>query len=548
MDTFDHIVVGSGAAGSVVAARLAEDGRSTCVLEAGPLDSNRYIRIPAGYMKTRLDPAMTFQFHSEAMPGTAGREVKLIQGRTVGGGSSINGMLMVRGLPLDYDGWAARGNAGWSHAEVLPYFKRFERRIGGHDNERDDRYRGHSGALPINAPPYPHVLAEAFMDSAAACGLPHHERSGADYNGASQFGTGRFQAAIHHGKRVSAADAFLHPAVRQGKVELRVDAPASRIRFEGRRAVGVDYVDGDGNTRSVQARRGVVISAGSINSPKLLQLSGVGPAALLQQFGIPVMHDLPAVGENLRDHYNAWHTYRARGASSLNALTSGIPLAWQVVRWLAGKPSLLSVPPGLCYAFGKTDPSMAFPDFELTFAPASMKHGAQGLMDNFPGMTCGAWKHRTDSSGHVRIASADPREDPLINPMYLSDERDQRDMVAILRFLRRIFATEPLARYVEVNTFPGPQVQSDDELLDFARSIGTGAYHLTGSCRMGTNVADSVVGPDLRVHGLKGLHVVDASVMPTEPSANTYAPTLMIAEKGADLILGRPPLPAEHPQ
>lgn len=556
MDTFDFVVVGSGAAGSVLAARLSEDGKhSVCVLEHGPLDSNRYIRIPAGFMKTIFDPDVTFQYFSEPVEGTAKRKVRVILGRTVGGGTSVNGMLYVRGVPSDFDGWAAAGNPGWSYREVLPYFKRNERRMAASGAPADDRYRGRAGALPVCSYQFPDALCEAFMDAAAACGIPHHAKTGADYNGASQFGTGRFQAMIENGRRVSAADAFLHPVVRRGRVDLRTRAQVSRIRFEdaeGRsgksgksRAVGVDYTDGDGAKRSVDARRGVVLAAGTVNSPKLLQLSGIGPAALLKQHGIAVQHDLPAVGENLRDHYTARHVYRTRDARSLNSLAGGLPLAWQVLRWQMGLSSILSIPPGLCYAFGKTDPAMADPDVQLTFMPASMKEGTVGLLDDYPGMTCGVWKHRPDSSGHVRITSADPNAAPLINPRYLSDERDRRTAVAALRLVRKIFATDPLSRYAAANTLPGPRVESDDELLDFARQYGSGTYHLTGTCRMGAATdAGTVVGPDLKVHGTESLYVVDGSVMPTEPSANTYAPILMIAEKGADMILGKQPLPA----
>jgi choline dehydrogenase len=311
--------------------------------------------------------------------------------------------------------------------------------------------------------------------------------------------------------------------------------------------VGVDYLDGDGRMRSVNARQGVIVCAGTVNSPKLLQLSGVGPAALLQQHGIAPVHDLPGVGENLRDHYGARLVFRVRSADSLNGHSSGLPLAKQILRWWLGLPSIVGMAPVMCYGFGRSDPALSDPDVAFSFAPASMKLGTIGLLDDFPGMTCAGWKHRPDSTGHVRIASGDARAAPLINPMYLADERDRRTAVAALKMVRRLFATDPIARYADAETFPGPQVQTDDEWLDFARQFGSGTYHLTGTCRMGqASDASTVVGPDLKVHGIAGLHVIDASVMPTEPSANTYAATMMIAEKGADMILGKAPLPAEH--
>ncbi len=545
MDTFDTIVIGAGSAASVVTARLAEDGqRSLCVLEAGPPDTNPYIRIPAGFMKTLFDPSVTWQFKTEASEHIAGRQIPLVQGRTLGGSSAVNGGLIVRGQPIDFDTWAARGNPGWSYADVLPYFKRFERRMDGDAPAGEAAYRGHDGALPVSIAPFPDVLCEAFMDAAAACGMPRNP----DYNGRAQLGTGRYQAAIRNGKRVSAASAFLRPALKRGNVDLRTRAQVSRIRFDtvdGKpRAVGVDYIDAGGQTRSVNARMGVVLSAGVINSPKLLQLSGIGPAALLQRHGIAVVHDLPAVGENLRDHYSPRVVFRAKGADSINNHMGMFKLGVQFLRWLAGRPSFLGLSPGICHAFGKTDPSLSEPDFTFIFAPASWKLGAVGVMDDFPGMTCGVWRQRPESTGYVRIASSDVRAAPLVNPMYMSDEGDRRILVAALKIARRLFATQPIARYVDVETLPGPQVNSDDEWLDFARRFGGTSYHPVGSCRMGrADDASTVVGPDLKVHGVDGLHVIDSSVMPTIPSANTYAATLMIGEKGSDLLLGRAPMP-----
>lgn len=537
--SFDYVIVGAGSAGSVLAARLSEAGKTLCVLEAGPPDTNRYLHIPAGYVKTLFDPAVTWQLKTEACDSIAGRSLEIPQGRTLGGSSSVNGMLYVRGQPIDYDTWAARGNPGWCYREILPYFKRIERRVG----EGDDAFRGREGALPVATPDFPNALCEAFIESAAARGIPRNP----DHNGRTQFGAGRVQTVIHRGRRVSAATAFLHPAVRRGSVDVRTNALASRIRFEGRRAVGVDYIDGDGAARSVEARRGVIVATGALHSPKLLQLSGIGPAPLLQQHGIAVRHALPGVGEHLRDHYSPRFVFRTRGKDSINHRVSGLPLALQVIRWKLGLPSVLAIGPAVCHAYGKTDASRAEPDFTLLFGPASMKAGFFGRLDDFPGMTCGAWRQRPDSTGYVRIASSDARAAPVFNPRYLQDERDQRTLVAALRICRSIFTAEPMARYVEAETQPGPQVDTDDEWLDFARRLGSSSWHLMGSCRMGpASDPMSVVGPDLKVHGLDALHVIDASIMPTMPSANTYASTLMVAEKGADLILDKPPLPAAH--
>ncbi len=541
MDTFDTIIVGAGSAASVVAARLSEDGkRSLCVLEAGPPDTNPYIRIPAGFMKTLFDPSVTWQFKTEASEHIAGREIPLVQGRTLGGSSAVNGMLIVRGQPIDFDTWAERGNPGWSYADVLPYFKRFENRIDGNGYKGDEGFRGRSGELPVTIQPFPDELCDAFMETAAKCGMPRNP----DYNGRAQLGTGRFQTAILDGKRVSAARAFLRPALKGGKVDLRTNAQVTRIRFEGKRAVGVDYIDAGGQTRSLNARNGVVVSAGVINSPKLLQLSGIGRASLLQQHGIAVVHDLPAVGEGLRDHYSPRVVFRAKGADSINNHMGAFRLGVQFLKWLTGQPSFLGLSPGICHAYGKTDPSLAEPDATFIFAPASWKLGAVGVMDDFPGMTCGVWRQRPESTGYVRITSKDARALPIVNPMYMSHAEDRRILVAALKQARQLFATQPIARYVEMETLPGSQVQSDDEWLDFARRFGGTSYHPVGSCRMGqASDPSTVVGPDLKVHGVEGLHVVDSSVMPTIPSANTYAASLMIGEKGSDLILGKPALP-----
>jgi choline dehydrogenase len=545
LDTFDTIIVGAGSAASLLAARLSEVGRTLCVLEAGPPDTNPYIRIPAGFMKTLFDPSVTWQFKMEASEGTGGRQIPLVQGRTLGGSSSVNGGLIVRGQRIDFDTWAARGNPGWGYADVLPYFKRFERRIentaGGNEAKGDDRFRGRDGALPVTIAPFPSVLCEAFMDSAAACGMPRNP----DYNGATQLGSGRYQAAILDGRRVSAATAFLKPAVKRGNVDLRTNAQVTRIRFEGRRATGVDYVDASGGKHTLHARSGVIVSAGVINSPKLLQLSGVGPGSLLQQYGIPVVHNLPSVGENLRDHYSPRLVYRAKGADSINNQVRGVRLAGSFLKWLAGKPSPLGLSPGVCHAFGKSDPALNEPDITFIFSPASWKLGKVGVLEDFAGMTCGVWRQRPESTGYVRITSGDPHIAPAINPRYLSHAEDQRITVKALKLCRELFATDPIARYVESETFPGPQVRSDEELLELARQGSGTSYHPVGTCRMGqASDASTVVGPDLKVHGMENLHVIDSSVMPTIPSANTYASTLMIAEKGADLVLGKSPLPA----
>jgi choline dehydrogenase len=541
MNEFDYIVVGAGAAGSLLAARLSDSGAKVCVLEAGPRDTNPFIHLPAGYVKVLFDPRVTWQLQSDPCEGTGGRALTIAQGRVLGGSSSMNGMIAVRGQRDDYDDWAALGNAGWSYAEVLPYFKRLERRIDGKGHAGDDFYRGRDGAFPVKVPDFPNALCDAFIASAAACGVPANP----DYNGVRQEGAGRLQSNIHRGKRVSAARAFLHPAATRGNLDIRTQALASRVLFEGRRATGVEYIDGDGRTQTVKARQGVVLSAGSVHSPKLLQLSGVGPAALLKEHGLPVLHDLPGVGANLRDHYRQVFVLRAKGAESINDRVRVLGLGLEFLRWALGRPSALAIGAVLCHAYAKSDPSLTRTDIQMLFMPASFKAGFFGRLDDVPGMTCAVQQQRPESHGYVRIASSDVRVQARFNPNYLSDERDRRALLAVFRLGRRLFASEPMARHVDAELLPGPQVQTDDEFIAYSKQYAASSYHLIGSCRMGL-AADpmAVVSPGLKVHGLEGLHVVDASVMPVMPSANTMVPTLMVAEKAADLILGKSALPA----
>jgi choline dehydrogenase len=529
MEQFDYVIVGGGSAGSVLANRLSGTGASLCVLEAGPRDRNPFIHIPAGFVKTLHDPAITWRFQSEPGEWTGGRRLEATQGRVLGGSSSVNGMVFVRGQSADYDGWARRGNPGWSYANLLPYFKRLERRIG----PADERYRGRDGELPVTDPDWRHPLCDAFIAGATRIGFPRNP----DYNGATQEGVGYYQRMILRDRRVSAARAFLYPVL--SSVDLRTDAHASAIVFEGKRAVGVRYLQG-GATREVRARKEVIVSAGTFNSPKLLQLSGVGPGSLLQSHGIEVRHALAGVGENLSDHYTPRIVARAKGSLTINNLANGPRLLGEIAKWALGRPSILGLSAALVYAFGKSRSELKAPDFTVIFSPASYREGFLGKLDAYAGMTSGAWQMRPLSTGHVRITGRDPLAAPLIQPNYLAHEEDRRVLLAAIRTARRILATPELAPYYEREQQPGVDKMSDDELLDFARQYGVSCYHFAGTCRMGPESDPSaVVDHELKVRGLEGLRVVDASIMPTMPSANTYASTLAIAEKASDLILGR---------
>lgn len=539
-DSFDYVIAGSGPAGSVLADRLTADGGATaCVLEAGLPDRSPLIRIPAGFVRMLHDPAFTWPFAAEPAEATAGRAIPLPQGRVVGGSSSINGLAHSRGQSADFDDWAAAGNPGWAYRDVLPYFKRSERRIG----PGDDRYRGRAGPVPVSDPDWPSALCEAFIAGAVELGIPRNP----DYNGAAQEGAGYFQRTIERGRRVGAADAFLHPAVARGGVDLRVGAQAVQVLLDGRRATGVRYRQG-GAERTVLARREVLLCCGTLNTPALLQRSGVGPGLLLRGCGVPVLHDLPGVGENLRDHYTVRIAARAKGTATINERARGWRLGLEVARWMLGRPSIVALSPSLVHVFWKTRPELTRGDIQVLFTPASYKPGQAYVLDDRPGMSCGARQQRPESAGHVRIRSADPLELPAVQPNHLADPRDGVAVVAALKLARSLLRTRSLAPYLAEETLPGPAVSGDDEWLDFARRRGSTAYHLVGTCRMGPGGDPAaVVDPELRVHGLEGLRVVDASVMPQVPSANTQAATLMVAEKAADMIRGRPAPPRDEP-
>ena len=539
-DTFDYIVVGGGTAGSIMVNRLSADGASVCLLEAGPKDRHPFIHIPAGYIKNIYSPKMTWNFKSKPELATANRSFPLPQGRVLGGSSSINGLNYVRGQSADYDNWAQMGNTGWSYGDVLPYFKRSERRIG----PGDDAVRGRDGEMPITDLDLIHPVCEAFIKGAAQMGIPRNP----DYNSGDQAGTGYFQRTIHKGYRYSAAKAFLRPARKRPNVDIRTNAQVAEILFEGTRANGVRYLrDGrEGNAVDVRARREVILCAGALNTPKLLQLSGIGPAEVLGDLGIKVRVDLHGVGNNLRDHYGVRMVSTLKGVKTFNSMARGLPLGIEIVKWLWGRPSLLSVSPSLTHLFWKSSDALETPDLEYVMTPASFREGTVGLLDNMPGMTVGVWQMRPESHGYVRPVSRNPFDPPEINPNYLSDPRDQQVLLRSIHLGRKLMTTAPLQPWLTGKTNPDQDLQSDDELLDWARREGITVYHMIGTARMGPDGdPGAVVDSQLRVRGLQGLRVADASVMPVMPSGNTNAPVMMVAEKAADMILGKTLKPAD---
>lgn len=537
VETFDYVIVGAGSAGCVLANRLSEGGRyDVCVLEAGPSDWHPYIHIPAGFIKTFYDPRVNWLYQQEPSEWTGGRRIMAPRGKTLGGSSSINGHVFNRGQAMDFDTWAQRGNRGWGYADVLPYFRRLERRVGS----ADETFRGRSGVVTVTDPDWRHPLCDAFIEGAVGLGIPRAR----DYNGASQEGVSYAQRTIHKGRRVSASTAYLWPARRRQNLHIRTMAHAMGLVLEGKRAVGVRYRQGgrDGVDREVRATREVILSGGTYNSPQLLQLSGIGPADVLSSQGIEVRHALPGVGENLRDHYGTRFVARVKGIDTINERVRGWKLGVEVMKWLTTGGGILSLSPTVVYCFWRSEPTVPTSDIQITFTPASYKEGVQGQLENEPGMTVASWCQRPESKGWVRIKSAEPFSAPLICTNYLAEASDRRITVAAMRLARKLLNSEPLQPWIEREDFPGPNVQTDDELLEVARARGLTTFHPGGTCRMGpASDPTAVVDDELRVHGLAGLRVVDASIMPTMISANLNAATLMIAERASDLILGKPP-------
>jgi choline dehydrogenase len=520
----------------VLANRLSEDEKTTvCVLEAGPSDWHPFIHIPAGFMYTLVNPRVNWLYTSEPSEWTGGRRIAAPRGKTLGGSSSINGHIYNRGQRLDFDGWAQRGNRGWGYADVLPYFRRTERRMV---SEADPTFRGNEGNLPITDLEWRDPLCEAFIEGAVQMGIPRNR----DYNGAQQAGVSYVQRIIQNGRRVSAARGYLHPAMKRRNLTVRTHAHATNLVFDGKRATGVRYLKGgrNGTPVEVRATREVILAGGAVNTPQLLQISGVGPAPLLQSLGIAVKHELAGVGENLRDHYAPRFVARVKDAETINEKSHGLRLVGEVLKYAVARKGILALNPTLIYVFWKSDPNVDNYDLQFTFTPASYKEGVQSTLDDFPGMTIASWQQRPDSTGYVRARSADPFAAPTIQPNYLAAESDRRVLLAGMKIARKLISSPPLQKYYDREEFPGIQAQSDADLMTAAKQRGTTTFHLMGTCRMAPdNDPTAVVDDQLRVRGLENLRVVDASIMPTMPSANLNASVLMLAEKAADMIRGK---------
>lgn len=528
-EAVDYIVVGAGSAGCVLANRLSANGQhAVCLLEAGPPDRSPWIHIPIGYGKTMFHKVLNWGYYTEPDPNMLDRRIYWPRGRTLGGSSAINGLIYIRGQRQDYDAWAAAGNPGWSWEECLPYFRKLENNDLGAGPTR-----GTEGPLNATSIKTPHPLVEGLIGAARALGLPHVT----DFNSGDQEGVGYYQLTTRNGRRCSTAVAYLRPARDRANLRIETGAHAMAVLFEGGRACGVRYRQ-DGQVRTLRARREVILCAGALQSPQLLQLSGVGPAALLRRFGIGVVRDLPGVGENLQDHLQIRLIYETRQPITTNdQLRTLHGRAAMGLQWLLFRGGPLAVGINQGGLFCRVDPASATPDTQFHFATLSADM-AGGKVHPFSGCTYSVCQLRPSSRGTVRLRSADPFEAPAMQPNYLSTELDRRMTVAAVKYARRLAATEPLAGLMKREFRPGPDVRSDDEILHFCREYGATIFHPSGTARMGPREDPmAVVDERLRVHGVSGLRVVDCSIMPTLVSGNTNVPVVMLAERAADFIL-----------
>ena len=527
--SFDYVIVGAGSAGCVLANRLSAEGRhSVLLLEAGPRDTYPWIHVPIGYAKTMFHPIVNWGFYTDPEPTMNGRKVYWPRGRTLGGSSAINGLIAIRGQREDYDAWAAAGNAGWSFADVLPWFRTLEHNVRG-----ASEYHGADGPLWASDIGAPHPLVEAMIAGAHELGIPRND----DFNGASQEGAGYYQLTTRKGLRCSTAVAYLRPARGRSNLCVETSAHATRILLDGRRATGVTYRQ-EGSEKTAHARSDVILCAGALQSPQLLQLSGVGPPALLQAHGIRIAHALEGVGANLQDHLQARVIFRCTQPVTTNdALRTWSGKVRIGLDYLLRRAGPMAVGINQGGIFARAMPGAARPDVQFHFATLSSDMAGSPVHE-FSGFTMSVCQLQPTSRGTVSIRSTDPLEPPAMRPRYLSTEHDRATIVAGIRLARSLAATSAMRPFVAGEYRPGADAVSDDELLEFAKNTGGTIFHPSGTTKMGP-AADptAVVDPRLRVHGMDALRVVDCGIMPTLVSGNTNVPVVMIAEKAAAMIL-----------
>ncbi len=529
--TFDFIVVGAGSAGAVIAARLSENPRrSVLLVEAGPDSRNPWLAVPIGFARTFQNPRFNWMYKGEPEPFLEGRRMFVPRGKGLGGSSAINGMVMVRGQQRDFDHWRQLGNEGWSYADVLPFFRKYE----DYDAGDDDPYHGRGGPIRTMQSDWRNPLTEAFIEGAGELGIPRNP----DINGATQDGAGYFQLSQRDGLRSSTARGHLRAARRRPNLEIVTEALVEKVIIAEGRATGIVYTVG-GERTEARAGREVIVSGGSVNSPQLLQLSGIGPTALLREHGIDVVADLPGVGENLQDHYSVPIQARVNVPWTLNHQLGSLPRqAAALLRYAISRKGPLTVAAGVVGVFARTRPELEGPDIQIHFFPFAREEAEWGVrMHPFSAVSAIVDQHVPLSRGYVRIRSADPRDPPVICGNYLEAPEDRETLVAGLRLLRSLFNTKAMSPYVEQELVPGKAVDSDEELLAYARAKGDSSYHLAGTCRMGPSTSRmNVVDDRLRVHGVAGLRVADASIMPVIVSGNTNATAIMLGEKAAAMV------------
>ncbi len=524
---YDYIIIGAGSAGCVLANRLTASGRHrVLLLEAGPADRYLWIHIPIGYAKTMFHPVYNWGFHTDPEPGMHDRQIYWPRGRVLGGSSSINGLIYIRGQHADYDGWERLGNPGWGWKDVLPYFIRAE-----HNTRGASALHGDDGPMWTSDIVERHELMDAIIGAAEACGVPRND----DFNGATQEGVGYFQLFTRKGWRCSTAVGYLRPAMKRPNLRVETEALAGAVLLEGGRAAGVRY-EQRGRTLEARAAREVIVSAGALQSPQLLQLSGIGDAGLLGAMGIPVANDLPGVGRNLQDHLQMRVMFRVSRPITTNDELRSLHGRMKLgLKWLLFRKGAIALGINHGGLFTRVLPESRTPDIQFHFAALSAEL-AGAKPHPWPGCTFSVCQLRPESRGSIEIRSRNPADAPSIKANYLSAELDRRCMVAAVRFARRLAAAAPLKPYLSEEYRPGVAAQSDDELLDFVRQYGATIFHPAGTCRMGDD-AQAVVDHRLRVRGTAALRVVDCSIMPALVSGNTHAPTVMIAERASDLIL-----------